>query len=83
MSKKKGPVFCVACLENLELAERAGDKDLPVPELATDELLVHDGTRLRVEHVCDHHSGLALDLATQRWGLTMKDPFIAYPMFIH
>lgn len=75
--------FCEACAMRRERAKRAGLKKLPQLALATDSLLVHDGSREFISHLCDHCSGGALTAAVEEWGHSARDRVIAFPARVH
>jgi len=75
--------FCESCMEIVERTEANKVKNLPVPEVATETIRIHDGSKVYLAHLCERHSGVAMVLAVEQWGHQPGDTEIAYPADIH
>ncbi len=71
--------FCQDCIDDVQRSWDQGE-DHEEPALANNEVLLHDGVRLTVVHVCDRHSGAIIECGVRNWGLEMKDKAVAFPL---
>lgn len=74
--------FCEHCIEDVQAAWNTGE-DHEDPALANNEVLMHDGVRLTVVHVCDRHSGAVIECGVRNWGVKLSDEALAFPGYLN